>query len=110
MSRSFFGDFKVNHGNEYITENRITSDMLTSFEIVRILGIRGDQIEKTNVHLAGQTNYTDPKKIALKELLMKKCPLILYRPIKPGVYERWDPNEMRIPFHVVAVDSDVIDF
>lgn len=90
-------EFKPNLQKELFflrPEQRITSEMITKFEICRIISIRSKQIEKDNVVFTDVTGLTDPIKMAEKEIYDRKCPLSIIRKLNENVAEKWDVNEM----------------
>ena len=94
----------------YITGNdRVTSDHICQYEYTNLIGVRATQISKNNiVYLDEYPNLTDPIEIATLELKMRKSPILIHRKVDEyiegdtlyTVYEKWDPNEMRIPTNI----------
>ena len=90
-------------------ENRKSSNILTNFEICEIISIRSQQISKDDKTLIEKGILDDPISIAKKELMERKCPLVLRRKIgeiyddKKNIlneyYEFWDVNKMTFPRH-----------
>lgn len=78
-------------------DNRITDSMMNDFEITAVINERAKQIENDagNLCFTDTTGLSDPIEMAKKELLDKKCPLDLLRPVGP-YWERWHVNEMTI--------------
>ena len=86
-------------------ENRITGHVLTLYNMTEIISIRSTQIAQHNNCMVDITGLTDPIKMAKRELMMRKCPLILRRVIgdikdpktgEPQTYvEFWDVNTMQ---------------
>lgn len=86
-------------------ENRRTSHILSKFEMTEIVSIRTAQIAQTGQAMVDIGDLDDPVKIAKKELMMRRCPLILRREVG-RVYnaenntlttkiETWLPSEMQ---------------
>ncbi|SIP85868.1 RNA polymerase Rpb6 [Pacmanvirus A23] len=94
-------------------ENRLTSHVMSKFEQTEITSIRAVQISQFNNCLVDITGLDDPILMAKRELMMRKCPLIIRRKVgelknpKTGkveeYYEYWSPNEMQ--FSVEYLDA-----
>lgn len=68
----------------------IASTKLTKYEKANILGIRAQQLANGAKPLIKDTsNYTNVIDIAKQELIEKKLPLIIKRPLCDGTYEYW---------------------
>tara|TARA_B100002019_G_C21176533_1_gene551417 strand:- start:11 stop:265 length:255 start_codon:yes stop_codon:yes gene_type:complete len=79
-------------------QNKKTSPLMTKFEYTRILGVRAMQISRNApVMIDNIEKYTDPIKIAEKEIQCKKIPLIIRRNLPNGLYEDWNINDMIVP-------------
>lgn len=79
-------------------DNRITSEIMTSFEYTQAVSMRARQIELGGpVYASGCQNITNPIIIAEREIEQKKCPLSIIRMITDVIAEKWDINEMAIP-------------
>ncbi len=78
-------------------EDRVTSEVMTRFELCEIISIRAKQLEKGYKVFTDIGDLTDPIDIARKEVLDKKCPLSIRRMITDKVGEKWQVNEMAIP-------------
>ncbi len=88
---------------------RKTSDMMSRFEMTNAVTIRASQIERFNNPLVDTAGMTDPVKMAKKELMNRRCPLIIRRKVgtiekstPEGIilevyYELWRVNEMKFP-------------
>jgi DNA-directed RNA polymerase subunit K/omega len=86
-------------------ENRRTSHILSKFEMTEIVSIRATQIGQHNNCLVDITGLDDPIKMAKRELMARKSPLIVRRHVgdllnkEKGIvesfYEFWSPNEMQ---------------
>ena len=90
-------------------EDRVTSNILSEFEYVSCISTRAHQIAHYANCMVDRGILTDPKQMAIKELLMRKCPLSIERPVgvirNPNgsitkVEEWWSPNEMILPASV----------
>jgi len=78
--------------------NRITSEVMTKFEYTEVLSIRSKQIEKGGTCFTDSEGISDPLELARKEIIDKKCPLDIIRPlVGQKIYEKWHVNEMVIP-------------
>ena len=75
-------------------EQRLTSEIITKYELCRIISIRAKQIEKDNIIFTDVTGITDPIKMAEKEIYDRKCPLSIIRKLNNNTAEKWDVNEM----------------
>jgi DNA-directed RNA polymerase subunit K/omega len=106
-------DCKDSINNEYSKEiiivkeeNKITSDVLTKFEITELVSIRATQIERRADCMIDTTGMTDPIVMARRELMARRSPLAIRRYVgdrctlvdgKKQVsqyYEVWNPNTM----------------
>jgi len=84
-------------------ENRLTSNILSSFETTDIISIRATQIAQFNNCMIETVGIDDPIKMAEMELMARKCPLVLVREVgsvrQPNgqvqqYVEHWSPNHM----------------
>lgn len=95
------------HNREIIVvapEHRRTSNVLSLFEMTEIVSIRSTQIaHHSTTMLDDIAGLTDPIAIAKRELMMRRCPLVLRRRVgqktvageTQDYYEYWNPNEMQ---------------
>lgn len=67
---------------------------LTKFEKANIIGIRATQLSKGAKPMIDTTGLSDVIKIAEKELLNNKMPLIIRRPFPDGSYIDIKVSEM----------------
>lgn len=84
--------------NNIIDENHRTIPILTKYEKTRILGIRISQLNngaKPYVNIEN-TIIIDNNIIAEKELLEKKIPIIIMRPLPNGKKEYWKLSDLEI--------------
>jgi DNA-directed RNA polymerase I, II, and III subunit RPABC2 len=90
---------------EYQTPNeyRITSDCLNYPEFVNLIGVRTTHISAGAVPYVNIDGMTDPREMALKEMMEGKCPFLIKRYITNTssstpkiIFELWNPNEMII--------------
>ena len=72
-----------------------TPPYLTKFEKARVLGIRARQLSKGALPLVNTDGLEIPEDIALKELMERKLPFIIRRPLPNGKYENWKLEELR---------------
>ena len=77
-------------------DNRVTSEVMSMFELAEIIGQRAKQIESGAVCYADTGDISDPISKAKIELKAKRCPLSILRQISEGIYEKWHCNEMTI--------------
>lgn len=82
-------------------DNRRTSEIMTEYELAEVISVRSKQIENDGTVFTDTNGLTDPIQLAFKEVLDKKCPLDVRRPLTDKIYERWHVNEM-------AINPDVI--
>ena len=76
-------------------EQRTTTPYMTKYERARILGVRALQISMNAPVLVDLEGETDPLQIAIKELSLKKIPLIIRRYLPDGQhYEEWKVSEL----------------
>lgn len=94
------------------SENRITSDILSKFEMTEIISARGTSIARNNDCFVSIEGLESPIDMAKRELMMRMCPLIVRRYVGDrfdekknkvlSYYEYWNPNEMQ---HQVSYNS-----
>jgi len=77
-------------------ENRITKNVMTSYERVRILGTRAKQLASGAKPLIANVDGLDPKEIAKLELKHKMTPFKIRRPLPNGDIEEWSIKELEI--------------
>ena len=86
-------------------ENRITSDVMSKFELCEVRSHRAKQIESGFLPFTDVGDLTDPLAIANKEICDKKCPLDIVRVIlehnNVKIAEKWHVNELAIPADVM---------
>jgi DNA-directed RNA polymerase I, II, and III subunit RPABC2 len=75
---------------------RRTIPFLTKYEKARIIGKRAMQISKGSPPLVEIGDLEIPIDIAKKELMERKIPFIIRRPLPDGSYEDWRVDELRI--------------
>ena len=96
-----FNDNDLNNDSkfQYIvqSDDKITSDILTIYELVELISIRGTQIANGSYVFTDVTNISDPIEMAKKEIMDNKCPLYIKRFIGLDRYELWCPNVMSKP-------------
>lgn len=82
-------------------EQRTTSQIMTLEEFTEAIGIRATQIEQGAPVFTDVAGYSDPIKMARKELLDGRSPLKLVREMRQKENERWveiwKVNEMNVP-------------
>ncbi|HEU0069405.1 MAG TPA: hypothetical protein VFQ26_09140 [Nitrospiraceae bacterium] len=80
------------------SDERITSDYITKYELAQVLAQRVKEIEASGKHyLVGGEVPTDVDNIALLEVKRRRCPLSILRRLESNVYEKWDVNELNLP-------------
>ena len=93
------------HCRNYIIppDERRTSSILTKEEVSKLLSMRIAQIEHNSPILTDVTGLTSPIAMAKKELIDRKCPILVHREdtskrtLTSKYFEVWDPNEMGLP-------------
>jgi DNA-directed RNA polymerase subunit K/omega len=88
-----------NHAIETIVKDsdRITSEVLSKYEMIELINIRATQISKGDKPFTDVSGLRDPISMAKKEIYDNRCPLLIKRYIGVGLYEVWNPNEMNKP-------------
>jgi DNA-directed RNA polymerase subunit K/omega len=92
-------------------EERITSNILSLFDYVRIVGKRAEQIANGNTvvpitfvnvdDIVESSSIHKEKEMAEKEIREKRCPYMIKKEYQQGntiFFEVWDINEMIIPY------------
>lgn len=77
-------------------EDRITGDIMTYYELVRILGTRGQMINLGAPALIETDANISPVQTAYLELLAGLTPFIIRRPLANKKYEEWRIDELKI--------------
>ncbi len=77
-------------------EDRITLNKLTKYEMVRILGIRAQQISVGAKSLVKNIEGKSPVEIAIYELKNKMTPFKIKRPLPNNTYEIWKIKELEV--------------
>ena len=78
-------------------EKRVTDNRLHKSEAALIIAMRAQQIAKSATCFTNSDGLHDPVALAFKELLDRKCPLKLRRPIGTGPAGEWIVREMTLP-------------
>ncbi|KAK4685030.1 DNA-directed RNA polymerases I, II, and III subunit RPABC2, partial [Tremellales sp. Uapishka_1] len=73
---------------------RVTTPYMTKYERARVLGTRALQISMNAPVLVPVEGETDPLEIALKELAVKKIPLVIRRYLPDNSFEDWKVEEL----------------
>ena len=83
-------------GTEYVSkENRISSNRLSKYEMVRILGERIKQLTLGAKPLIKNFQTLSYDKIAEEELVRNMIPFKIKRPLPNGKYEIWTLDELQ---------------
>ena len=77
-------------------EDRISPNRLTKYERAYVLGVRALQIDSGSQIFVDVDGETSSYEIALKELMEKKIPLLIERPLPNGDWEIWSIDELVI--------------
>ena len=75
---------------------RTTTRYLTKYERARVTGTRALQISLGAPVTVDPEGETDPLKIATKELMERKVPIVIRRFMPDGSYEDWNVDELII--------------
>ncbi len=74
-----------------------TYPILSKYEKTKIIGIRVSQLNKgATPYINLKTKILDNSLIAEKELIEKRLPFIIRRPIPNGQFEYWNVNDLEI--------------
>jgi DNA-directed RNA polymerase subunit K/omega len=74
-----------------------TYPILSKYEKTKIIGIRVSQLNKgATPYIKLNTKVLDNSLIAEKELLEKRLPFIIRRPIPNGYFEYWNINDLEL--------------
>ena len=79
------------------SDDKITSNILTIYELIELISIRASQISNGSYVFTDITGISDPMEMAKKEIMDNKCPLYIKRYIGLDRYELWSPNLMSKP-------------
>lgn len=79
------------------SDDKITSNVLTIYEMTELIGIRATQISQGAPVFVDIEFISDPIEMAKKEIINNRCPLYVKRYIGLDRYELWDPNIMIKP-------------
>jgi len=95
---------------------RQTSNIMSKYEITAHTSIRASQIAKYDNCMIDHSGLSDPIRMAEIELMLRKSPLTIRRPVgeirdpKSGkieyFYEFWDPNTMGFSIQFDMDDAD----
>ena len=77
-------------------DERITLNKLTKYEMVRVLGIRAQQISVGAKSLVKNIEGKSPVEIAIYELKNKMTPFKIKRPLPNNTYEIWKIKELEV--------------
>uniref|UniRef100_T2MEV7 DNA-directed RNA polymerases I, II, and III subunit RPABC2 n=2 Tax=Hydra vulgaris TaxID=6087 RepID=T2MEV7_HYDVU len=77
-------------------KKRVTTPYMTKYERARVLGTRALQISMNAPVMVELEGETDPLQIAMKELKVRKIPIIIRRFLPDGSYEDWAIDELII--------------
>jgi len=76
------------------SSKRITTPYMTKYERARVLGTRALQISMCAPVMVELEGETDPLQLAMKELKLRKIPIIIRRYLPDGSYEDWGIDEL----------------
>jgi DNA-directed RNA polymerase I, II, and III subunit RPABC2 len=77
-------------------KDRITGNKMFSYEYARVLGTRATQLESGAPPLIEAPKNIDSIELAKLELMNKKCPITIVRPLPNMSVELWDCDELYI--------------
>lgn len=98
-----FDQSKIFAEREYdrVPDNeRITSNIMTIYEIVRVLGVRAQQFNLGAKPLIQGVDHLPPPKMAYIELMSKQTPFIIRRYMPQKKYEEWKIEELEIDYQL----------
>lgn len=76
---------------------RTTLPFMTKYEKARVLGERAIMLANGHPPLVDLNGETNLHAIALRELMEKRLPLIIRRPLPDGTCEDWKVSELKLP-------------
>ena len=79
-----------------LDEDRITPNILTKYEMCRVLGIRTKQISEGAKPLINDSLGKSPIHIAINELMLNKMPFIIKRSMPYPKYELWKMADLKV--------------
>ena len=88
-------------------DRRNTSPYLTKYELSKLIAIRSQQIQRGAKIFVEKRDFLDGKfpvesyGIAIKELRMKRIPLIIRRNLPNGEKIQISVNDLKIPNHII---------
>lgn len=77
-------------------DDRVSKPTMTYYEMVRIIGTRARQFELGAPPLVKGIDNLHPAKMAFVELMAKKTPYVIKRPLPGKKYEKWRISELDI--------------
>jgi hypothetical protein len=95
-------------------DQRVTDHRLQKSEASHIISVRAQQIARSATNYVAESPalalLTDPCEIAHRELIERRCPLLLRRQVGWGpngevIVEEWNPREMALPALPLANQS-----
>jgi DNA-directed RNA polymerase subunit K/omega len=82
-------------------EDRVTSSRLSQAEMTEVLSHRIKQLEEGGPSFVDYGDETNPSKIAIMEMVSRKCPCSVVRHHNDSMCEVWAVNEMILPEHIM---------
>lgn len=90
-----FNKSLIDNKSEYVSkENRISSNRLTKYEMVRILGERTKQLTMGAKPLIKNYKGLTYDRIAEEELILNMIPFKIKRPLPNNLFEVWSLDEL----------------
>jgi DNA-directed RNA polymerase subunit K/omega len=90
-----FNKSLIDNKSEYVSkENRISSNRLTKYEMVRILGERTKQLTMGAKPLIKNHKGLTYDRIAEEELILNMIPFKIKRPLPNNLFEVWSLDEL----------------
>jgi DNA-directed RNA polymerase I, II, and III subunit RPABC2 len=84
------------------SKKRIGNPMMTMFELTKIIGVRSQQIASGMAPLIEvDKDIRDTKFIAIKEIQLKKIPLIIRRYYPNNMYVDWRVEDLMLPKNIL---------
>jgi len=88
--------FTIKNFKEIKNTVKMTNPQITKYEKTQLIGIRAQQLSTGALPLVDIGDLSDTVKIAEKELMERKLPLIVRRYMPNGEYEDWTIDELVI--------------
>jgi len=88
-------ELPAEHSSEFVSkENRVSSNRLTKYEMVRILGERTKQLTMGAKPMIKNYQGLSYEKVAVEEFIRNMIPYKIKRPLPSGKFEIWTLDEL----------------